>query len=294
MSQDIQAAQEASPETQAILKEMQAEGHEIEGLPPAAPATDSKPAEKPVDQPPVKPDTKPEEPPQGDPPESPKADPPPKVERTPKAVPVGKYNDERHKRQEAEQRAADLEAQIKQLSKTPPTENQVDDIRDLAKELAEKHGLDADFVAEFADKIVSAATKRNVIPKELEQQLQSFQAMKAQQEAQALEQAQQQGFENEWQTVLKEFPDLADRKEDLKQLAFTEGNERTALRRLALEYMHDNPVKGRKTVESPVAGKTGHTEVIDFENMTEEQYKNLSDEQHDQFMQWVEKGGKRR
>ncbi|NBO10134.1 MAG: hypothetical protein EBV25_00890, partial [Methylophilaceae bacterium] len=68
------------------------------------------------------------------------------------------------------------------------------------------------------------------------------------------EAAQETGFANEFEEVIKEFPDIKDRKEELKQLAFSEGNVNTSLRRLALEFMHDNPPAkpGRKTAEAPV------------------------------------------
>lgn len=299
MSTDIQAPQEASAETQEILKELQEEGHQIEGLSPEEPKEEPKADPQPKkeeEKPEAKPEEKPEE---KESEKKPDQKDQPTVDRTTKAVPVGKYNDERHKRQEVERlldeerkAKAELEAKINTIS-NQPNKQELEDVREAAKKIAEKHGFeDSDFIVEFADTMVALASKRNVLPQEIENKLKAFDEMKAKQEAQAIEQAQEVGFNSELETVIKEFPDLVAHKDELKQLAFMEGNEKVALRRLAIEYMHDNPVQGRKTAESPLPGRTGAADIIDFDNMTEAQLKDLTGEQLDQYLAHLDKKSK--
>lgn len=301
MSNDIQAPQEASEETQQILKELQEEGHEIAGQKPEEPKdepkADPQPEKKEEEKPADKPEDKSDDQKPVDQVDDKKKQPP--VDRTTKAVPVGKYNDERHKRQEAEKRAEEAERRAKELEElsnstsNQPSKQEMDTIREAAKKVAEKHGYDnAEFIAEFAETIVAEASKRNVLPKEIEAKLKAFDDQRAEQQARDLEVAQETGFNTEFSEVIKEFPDLVDHKDDLKQLAFMEGNEKTALRRLALEYMHDNPVQGRKTVEAPLPGRTDTTDVIDYNNITEEQFKNLTPKQMDEYMDHLDKKSK--
>ncbi len=287
MSHDIQAPQDASADTQEILKELQAEGHDIAGQtlevpkeePKVIPPKEEKPEVKPEEKPEVKDAEKDLEPKEQ------------KTERTVKAVPVGKYNDLRHEVQNLNKTIEELQKQVaaKPNDPTPPAKEQLDDVREAAKQFAEKHGVEPEFLAEFADVIVANVLKKNTLPKEVESQLKDFQAMKAQQESQALQQAQDAGFEKEFGDVLKEFPDLSARKDDIKQLAFTEGYERLPLRAIAIEYLHDNPIQGRKTAEAPSGGKSEPAEVVDFDNLTEDQFKNLSGKQLDDYLAHLER-----
>lgn len=275
----IQAPEEASAETQEILKELEAEGQKVAEKEPEVVT--------PKEETPVEPEKAPEAAPE---PEKPKA-----PEREQKYVPVQKFNEIRHKfreserkGEESEQRLQELEAKIIELS-NKPSGQELDDVKAIATELAEKHNLEAGFVTDFAEKIVSIATKRNVLPKDIEQKLASFEQANAAVEAKAAELAQEKGFQAEFVDVLKEFPDLADRKEELKQLAFSEGNVNTSLRRLALEFVHDNLKPGRKTAESPLQGKKSVDEVVDFENITEEELAALDGEKLDMYLSWVDK-----
>ena len=282
----IQAA-EASGETLEILKELQAEGHEVQGLEAPEKVQEEPQEPKKANEAPIEPTEKVEVPE----PEKEKT----KTERKPLYVPVGKHNEERHKRQEAEERAAkaareaeELRAQIAALSSKSASQGQ-DDVREAASKLAEEHGLDAEFVAKFAETVVNMAEKRNSLPKDIAQKLASFEALQARAEAEAQQRAQEKAFEQEFTSVIKEFPELADKKDDLKGLAFTEGNLNTSLRRLALEYVHDNPtIKGRKTAESSYRSK-GPSEVLDFEAVDEATLKGLEGEKLDQYIAWLTK-----
>lgn len=301
MSHDIQAPQDASAETQEILKELQSEGHDVAGLekedPKETPKADPQLVKEEEEKPEVKPEEKTEEKESEKKPDSTEQ---PKVDRATKAVPVGKYNDERHKRQEAEKRAEEAEKRARELEEkansnsNKPTQQETDDVREAAKKIAEKHGYDSEFIGEFADTIVALASKRNVLPQEIEAKLKAFDEMKAAQDARTLEQAQETGFNNEFESVIKEFPELASHKEDIKQLAFVEGNNGTALRKIAIEYMHDNPITPNITAEKRLNGRVDIGDAIDFSTLTEDQFNSLTDEQMDKYLAWIEKNPKRK
>ena len=143
--------------------------------------------------------------------------------------------------------------------------------------------------------LTNTASKRDVLPKEIATQLEAFKQAQKQAEAVIQERAQETAFDGEFASVLKEFPDLADRKEELKELAFSEGNINTSLRLLALGYRHDNALDkpGRKSAETPTQAKRDTTEVIDFATMTDDQLKGLNEEQFAQFETWMVKNSRR-
>lgn len=284
MADAIQAPEDASPESQAILKELAAEGHQVDGVTP-------EPAKE-VAKEPVKPEVEvakveTEIKSDGSDVEN------KKTERQEKYVPVGKHNEERHKRQEAEARAEKAEKEATELaaklagSANKPT---VDDIDTKATRLAEKHGIDQ----ELAKDLLLEAVPKNTVPSELLNDVNAIKAIRAEQEALALERQQEIGFENEFASVIKEFPDLADRKEAIKQLAFSEGNTNTKLRLIALEYRHDNPpLQGKKSAETPYSGKKdGDNRVIDFSEITDEDFKKMSYQDVEQYELWRKKNNK--
>ncbi len=304
MEQSIQAPEQASADTQEILNELAKEGHEIEGLTPAEPKP-TPPVEKPVVKPEVKPDVKPEATQTKEPKDQKESDTKPNKPREPLYVPVKTHNDERHKRQDAEARATAAEARNKELEakigdvKTKPTVSELDTIRETATKMAEEAGYDPEFMTKFAETIVATARKGTMSTQEIEQKLaglanaeQSFKQKEQELAQEKLKIEQAQGFETEFAGVIKEFPDLADAKEELKQLAFAAGNESTSLRRLAAEYLHDNP-PGKNTAEAPFQGKRDSSDVIDYANITEEQLDSLDRKQLDEYYSWLEKNPRR-
>ena len=303
---DIQAPEDASAETQEVLKELAAEGHEIAGQQPKETPTDKdqqagshddKHEDKSKDPKPK------DEKPVDTPPKDQQEQTPDKTERKPresKFVPVGIHNEERHKRQEAEQRAAEAERRATDLQSKldahdhKPSDDTLDEVQKAAEQVAEKHNLDPDFVKDFAKTIVSIASKRAVLPRDISDQLAAFKAAQDEQNARNTEHQQEQGFDNEFNQVIKEFPDLAPHKEELKQRAFSEGYLNTPLRTIAVEYIHDNPVQGRKTAEGSGNGRAGSPEVLDYDNLTEEQFRNLSDKQLDEYQAYQENKQRRK
>jgi len=275
MADAIQATQDASAETQEILKELEGEGNEIAGQPKPADPVEEQEKQEQKDE-----SAKPEE--------SEKK--PEKIEREQKYVPVSKHNEERHKRQEAERLAEEARkeaAELRAKLADKPSEKS-NDLKSAAQALADKHGLDQEFISELLE-TTTKINSRNDLSEEAKADLAIIKQAKAEAEAKLKETAQETGFSNEFANVIKEFPELAERKDELKQLAFSEGNVNTSLRRLALEYLHDNPVKpGRRSSESPTQGK-GKSDVIDFENITEDDFKNLSREELDLYETWLTK-----
>lgn len=290
MADAIQAVQEASAETQEILKELEAEG---KGTVPG-----SEPAPKQEEQP-KEPEPKVEEPAKK--PEEPKVentnvDPgtntQDKTKRESKYVPVHIHNDERHKRQEAEraaqaarEEAEALRAQLNGNTDKPKTE----ELDTKAKRLAEKHGLEPDFIKDLLSEVAPTPSS---LPADVLEDLKAVKELRTNQERQALEQKQETFFNDEFARTVAEFPDLADRKEEFKQLAFSEGKTNIPLRLLALEYRHDNGLDkpGRKTVEDPIqVSKKGTDALIDFANMTEDQLKDLDGPAFDQYLGWLDK-----
>jgi len=294
MSNDIQAPETASQEVQDVFKELESEGFEISGREPKA-------EEPKAPETPKEPEKKEEQP--KEPEESPEVEnesveeekKPAKTERTPRSVPVVKYNEERHKRQDAESRAIAAEKEAQELRAKlnvlpeKPTEAQLDDVKETAKELAEKHGLDESLANDLANSIAKIASKRAVLPKEINEQIEALKQANQQLERERLEKSQEVAFENEFDSILKEFPDLADQKKEIKELAFSEENINTSLRRIALEYLHDNPKKaGRKTAESPTPKRNSeNSESIDFSSLTDDQIDAMSGAQLDAYIEWA-------
>lgn len=285
MSNDIQAPENASPEILDILKEIDAEGKE----PEAKPAEVAKTEEQ-------KPEAKAED---AAPKEGQEAEKPKPAERTSKYVPVAKHNEERHKRQDAEtraeaaeRRAAEAEARLAAASNKPGTETN-DDLANLGKSLAEKHDLEPGFVTDLLEGVSKLTAKQQKdLPPELKADLEEFKAAKAEVMAQKQAIAEEQHFDAELASVIKEFPELASAREALKELAFSDDHKTTPLRTLALAYQYEHAEKpGRKTMET-ATGSRNNTEVIDYKEMTDEKLEKLDGPAQDKYFEWLRKNRK--
>lgn len=272
---DIQGGEHLKPDTVEVLKELESEGHTIEGQEP-------KVEEPKVEQPKVEEPQKPEVELKTEPAKAEAEPKPAKVEREVQAVPVKKYNEERHKRQEAEKRAADLEAQMK--AGTAKAELPAD-LSGAAEALGKKWGLEPEFVSELLDTATKLTPKNtaNLSDKEI--------ADLRQAKALIDQQAEQAAFTADFDKVSKALADdgfdITGHKDKIKELAYTEGYTSTSLRAIALEYAHDNGLltKGRKTLEKGSAGRTVTTEAIDFDSLSEEQAKALPDDQWEKYVE---------
>jgi hypothetical protein len=286
MADAIQAPQDASPETQDILKELEAEGAgSPEGNDSNTPEKEEIPEAMPEEKPPEKSEPAPEKKNETD--GEPKPEKPKAPEREPKFVPVGKHNEERHKRQEAEARAAeaekkaaDLEAQIAANTSKP-----ADDVDARSARLAEKLGIEP----ELAKAIITETVQPNALSEELQAELKTAKEYRLKAEARERELNDEVFFNRDFDALAKEFPELANRKEELKELAYSEGKNHIPLRDLAIVYMHDNPTRpGRKTAESPVPMKKDAegNGVLDYENITEEQLDAMDGDEFDKYLAW--------
>jgi len=283
MADAIQATQEAlDPEIKGILKELEDEGKGTPaGQEPAPKPEEPKKVEEPKEE--SKTQEPKEEPPKpDDDPEKPQ-----KQEREPRFVPVSKHNEERHKRQEAERIAEEakieadrLRAQLKDATDKPIK----DEIDDRARRLAEKHDLQLDFVRD----LITETAPKSVLPPDIAADLQFIKEQKASIERQKAEIEQDKWFKHEFQTIVKEFPDLSDQEEELKKLAFSDGNLIAPLRTLAIAYRYDNPARkpDRKTVEDPVPAQKDSSPVYDFANVTEEDVKTMDFDTFDLYQKW--------
>jgi hypothetical protein len=270
-------------DTQATLEDLKKQGHEIDGeakpdAPKAQEAPKAEPA-KPAEAP--KPEAekpKEEEPKDEDDTEADK----PKVERSVKAVPVRKYNELRHELQEAKKQLAEKQ-QAEKPNASKPDQALTPEITDAVKAVAAKHKIeDPSLLLDLANTIAEAVGRKAAIPADILLAAEQWKKSTAAQQEEL-------GFQNDFATVSKEFPQIADHKDKLKELAYTEGNEKTPLRSLAIEYMHDSGMfeSGRKTAEHATATGTGRgAEVIDFDNVTDEQFKGMPPDAQAKFIQY--------
>lgn len=287
MSDDIKGNDESlSPETAEIIKSLESEGHEFEGR------------DKPAEVPPLKEEKpKPEQPPEAKKEPSPEKEkePEPKKEEEPeveekpkpkerlvKAVPVQKYNEERHKRQEAQAREKALEAKL--AENTSPL-----DLDETVNKLSEKWQVDKQFVRDMLESTARMASKSE--SPFSKQELAELRTIKAKMD----EQAELTAFEQDFAGVAKEFPQISAHRDKIKELAYTEGYERVPLRSLAIEFAHDQGLfeKGRKTAEKATTGTERTGETIDFDNLSEDQAKNLNDEQWGKYLDYQDAKAKK-
>lgn len=313
MAEANQEGQGSSAEMQEIMAEMRSEGFTFEGdaqagKEPEAPEPGPQ-AEGPedVEKAEEKPEAKPE--PEAEPKEDkrPEAEKEDKQERTSRYVPVSKHNEERHKRQDAERKAqeaearyAELKAEIEALKTRQAPQDPAAPVKERIAKIAETHGVDPAFASDLADSLMDGVRSAAQLPQDVAQRLERFEA--AQREAELKAQAAKQDlyFEQEFAKAAEEFPALASRKEELKQVAFSEEGAKVPLRYLVLDFIHRNPdaaaPQGRRSAESSSAmsrerrkeqGSEG------FEDMTEERLMSLSDAEADRYYAWLKANGKR-
>jgi transposase-like protein len=260
--------------------------------PPAEqPQEPAKEPEKPTEQPVETPDEEPQKPV-----EAPKAEEPPRDSEgrfTKKATPIAKLLERSHQAEEratqAEAKAAELEAQLQKLSTQAPSVQTDDKI----KALAEKHGIDAEVLADIV------ATARDGLSPELPKEVQELIKERAEQKQQQAEQA---AFDTRLASLAKTFPSEQFNdpkvKEKLMELAYStekapdgEPYYQKELSELYFAYIKPEVEPGRVSAESPTGGKSGN-EILDFEQIhgdearLEEFAKSASSEQWASYAKW--------
>lgn len=272
MSNDTQVPS-TSKDTDAKLVEMKEMGiiNDDEGL---LPETKEEPKEEPKEE--IKePETK--EPETKEPETLDKKEEIRPQERTPQYVPVNKYNELRHSIKDLKSELEDYKSKYEEISKQPTAEIKTS-IDEISSTLAEKHGLDQDFVKDLMSETTRLSTPQ--IPDDVKVKLDLL-------DQQAQVQSQLKAFEEDYQKVSDEFGDLteADKKE-IQRLAFTRGYETTPIRTLAIQYKYENPKK--ETVEGSGGGRSNR-EILDLDNMSEEDLEKL-DPNSDAFEQFRQRG----
>lgn len=257
MTEEAKAAPaEVSPETLKVLEAIKEDGETIEGV--------DLPENKETPEPPKEEETQPEEV------ESEKP-----LPRDSKFVPVGKFNQFRKENAALKKQLVELDEKIKVMSAQP--KGIETEIADKARDFAGKYGFD-EVQARDLLQIVADIADKKATNLDLQKKVESYEA-----ERQKMEE--DRSFENEFAEVSKTYPELASVKDDFKRLSFTEGYEKTPLPVLAAWYSKE--FKPKVTAEHAVKGKS--SEVVDFENLTEEQLKGLNDKDFKKYMDYQDK-----
>lgn len=304
MAEASQESQSPSAEAQELMAELRSEGHSFVGDPeptadPVAP--EAKEAEAPAED-----EGKPEPEKAADPePEDDKRTEETKEERTerqPRYVPVSKHNEERHKRQDAERKAQEaearyleLKAEIEGLKARPQNPRQETvPVKERISQLADKYGVDPSFASDLAESLMEGVRSANQLPQDIVSRLERFEAAQAEAAQRELATKQELFFEKEFGEAAKDFPGIAARKEELKQIAFSEEGSKVPLRYLVLDYVHRNPdagaPQGRRAAEtsSPMSReRRPDAESDDFANVTPERLERMSDAEADRYFEWV-------
>lgn len=261
-------------EDMKILEELKAEGNEVAGLAPAKAAEEPK-KEEPLKEVPKIEERPPEkaEPLKGsEPPKEPAKE--PETERKPKYIPSWELA---KREKEWQKEKADLEAKVLDASHKPPAETE-DDV----KALSAKYNVDE---AAMRD-IINVASKRAGLTPDLLNQIKELQeigkATKATLEAEAF----RKDFDSQVAPLVRaEYPGISDDelakiREDVKTHAYRDDFLHTPL---SVIYKGVDSFRGvvqpkKKTVEAARGGESRSAQVIDFDNLSDEEVKALSQE----------------
>lgn len=308
-----EAAQDApeilDEDTKNILDELEQEGHSINR--PDKPAQPEEPAAKAADQPKDDAPKESEEKPEGAPADKPEAAKPEEEskeepvdrkpadqkpddqepsKREPKMMPTWKHRvAEKQWSQEREELLEKLNQQ-KGESETPQQKQAIADVEEEVKKLSEEAGLDEGVI----QKIVDIASKKNQLPEETLKALDDYKKNQ-------LEAAQESGYSQEFDKdvvplIRAEYPDISEEnltriKTELHDVAFSDGYLKTPLKVIykGLDDFREYVPPARKSAEGGRGEGGRKVDVVDFDNMTEEQFKKLPPEEQDNYMEYMEK-----
>lgn len=260
-------------EDMKILKDLEADGHEVAGLTPAQNAEETKPEEESQEEAPKEEEPKQEAEPQKDA-QPDKKEPEKETEdRKPRYIPAWELK-KQEKQWEAEK--ARLEAELEQARQAKTPAEAEDDVDAIAK----KYDLEPSVVKD----LVEIAAKR-ALPPEFRAKLQEFEEVSKATKATLEEQAFSKDFASQVEPLVRaEYPDISDDalakiREDIKSHAYSKDFLTTPLHVI---YKGVDSFRGRvqpktKTVEGKRGGE-GRTDVVDFDSLTEDQVQNLSGE----------------
>ena len=231
---------------------------------------------------------------------------PVEVKRDMSFVPAYKLKIVESQKEATEKELADAKARIESLSKQPDNLNTEDkkNLEDAIKILSEKHNVDPELLKD----IKSLVENKNSMPKDVEEKLKLVDTLLEEKtnkddqvKLQQLEISYTAEFEKDVLPLLKvENPKISDEailkiKEDMKVLAFSEGYNILSLKKIWLaekdSFKIPTNVEHRKTTEDDKSGKTRSATEIDFDNMSEEKFKNLSDADTEKYLAYQRSKG---
>lgn len=207
-----------------------------------------------------------------------------KPKRESQYVPVSKANQWRHEAQEAKAKADALQKELDGIRSKPPAE-QAADLDALAKEVA---GEEAS--PEVVKRILGAFSKLAPKSEVASEDVKSVLELKRSLERQTAEGL----LAKDLDETLSKFPELADHREELREAALAEGNERIPIRLLALQLRDDlNLSPAPPSAEGK--GRAAQQEAqVDYDALTPEEIEKLSPEDMDKFLDAKSRGIKKR
>lgn len=236
---------------------------------PAAEAPESKPEEKKVEV-----EAKPTETPAEKPVETPEAKPEEKKEQTigdvldgeggedkgkPKsenAIPEAAFLEEKKGRKEAEKRAEKAEADLKALKESIEGGATKSEISEDVEALAEKHGVDKDFLKEFAATIEKRVRKEGEAAAD-----KAAETGKEKDRQEKIDKA----FSEHFDKAMADMPEFKDivNKDVIKTLSLDPKNAKKTFKQL-IEDTYGNAIPGKRTVETTKPGGGKDPGVVDM------------------------------
>jgi hypothetical protein len=247
-----------------------------------APAPEKKGEEKKPDVVPPKEDKKPEE---GEDDKAPEGD--KKPEREIKYVPAWKLKTAEGQKEATEKKLQEALAKIDELGRKPDlTTKDKDNLGDAIDELAKKYpDVDPNLLKDLQQTILSKIST----PKEVQEALKEIQSIKEERNSIVEEQEYLKDFDKSVLPLIKaEHPNISEDallqiKNDLKTYAYTEEYAKVSLDKIFKAEKESLKIPAtvdrKKTTENGGSFKTRSAETVDFDNMTEEAFNNLSPEQ---------------
>lgn len=272
---EIEGVAPGSIEAQ-VLADLQKEGHQIgdhQPIPTDGEVTEQKVEEKKVEVPSTD-ETK-----KADVEES-------KPDRSPTMVEAWKLKVAEDQKDGALKKVADLEAKITELSQqsSRPTENQkqdiVDDIEELVKE-AEEAGADGKFIRKLASTLLSKAEAKF---KPSDDVTKTIKELAEERELAKQERLYVEEFSKNIEPLVKEQYGLDDTalsqlKSQLKDLAFSDTYAKVPLAKIFKAEFETFGLKEAKRSSEGKGVKVRSNEVVDYDNMTEEQFSKMTPDQ---------------
>lgn len=275
-----------SDTTKQVLESLKAEGHEIEENRPAQFGDDEQVIETEIE-------AKKEEPTPEPAPEVKPEEKQAKPEREHSFVPAWKLKVAEDQKAKAEARHQEALAEIERLSrKTEMTHSEKQDLSDEISSLADEYGVDKGFLSRLEKSILAKSST----PKEITEKLKELDVIKAEINKKHEETAYSQEFDKDIIPLIRaENPEISESalsqiKDILKTYAYSEEYGKLPLSKIYKAEREGLPIPApaprKKSAESSRSGTIRANDDIDFDNMTEEQFKNLPGEKMLEFARY--------